>query len=61
MSMLKCLPMQQIHSKPQPAFPSKATSGQQYYSAIYDYTAADVDEVSFVESKLPYSSSPLPL
>ena len=33
----------------QPASPSKATSEEQLYSAIYDYTAADDDEVSFVE------------
>ena len=33
----------------QAATPCEKTSGQQYYSAIYEYTAADDDEVSFVE------------
>ena len=43
------------HSPFQPASPSKATSEQQLYSAIYDYTAADDDEVSFVEGTNIYN------
>ena len=56
MSMHKCLPMQHTFPEPpfaQPASHFKATSEQQLYCAIYDYTAADDDEVSFEKGMLP--------
>ena len=44
----KC-PFTQIQLPPQPASLASATSGHQCYSAIYDYTAIEENEVSFVK------------
>ena len=31
---------------------TKAVSSRQYYSALYDYTAADHDEMSFIKGTI---------